>query len=161
MCWSVVLVVLCLATTPLIAAMDIDLLVLVPWHHDSGGLGLLPGARIAAQQINNRTDLLSGYSINIIEAGHEACGITEDYIGLLNLAYHGTNRPVESRNVAAVLGLFCSTSTASLSAIAGRNDVELLQLSGSNSPVFNQNTDNYPHLWRFLQSVGIYADMMI
>ena len=143
----------------------IDLLVLVPWPNPreftgrAGGLGLLPGARIAAQHINNRSDLLQGYRINIIEAGHEACGLTEQYLGLLNVVYFGIN-PFRNRNVAAVLGLYCSTITASLSAVAGREEVELLQLSSANSPIL-QNIDQYPHLWRFLQSASVYVDMMI
>ena len=140
-------------------SVEVDLLVLVPWHDGAGGLGLLPGARIAAQHINNRSDLLQGYRINIIEAGHEACGLTEQYLGLLNVVYFGIN-PFRNRNVAAVLGLYCSTITASLSAVAGREDVELLQLSSANSPIL-QNINKYPHLWRFLQSASVYVDMMI
>ena len=144
----------------------VDLLVLVPWPNPreftgrAGGLGLLPGARIAAQQINNRSDLLQGYRINIIEAGHESCGLTEQYLGLLNVVYFGT-KSFRNKRVAAVLGLYCSTTTASLSAVAGREDVELLQLAVANSPIFIQNIDQYPHLWRFLQSASVYADMMI
>ena len=140
---------------------EVDLLVLVPWHEGSSGLGLLPGARIAAQQINNRSDLLPGYRINIIEAGHESCGLTEQYLGLLNVVYFGTNSFRLNKNFGAVLGLYCSTTTASLSAVVGREDVELLQLACANSPIFIQNIDRYPHLWRFLQSASVYADTMI
>ena len=145
----------------------IHLLVLVPWPDPrdysgrDGGLGLLPGARVAAREVNQRTDLLPGIEINLIEAGHEACGLTEHSLGLLNLVNYGINPLDTMWNVAAVLGLYCSTVTAPLSTLASREGIELLQLSAANSPVFNKETNRFPHLWRFLQSAGVYADVMI
>ena len=142
----------------------IDLLVLVPWPDSrnysgrDGGLGLLSGGRIAAKEINNRTDLLAGYKINIIEGGHEACGLTVQSLGLVNLVHYSIN---SNSNVCAILGLYCSTSTESLSLLAGRDEIEFLQLSSANSPIFNDRIDRFPHLWKFLQSAGTYADMMI
>ena len=141
----------------------IDLLVLVPWPttNYSGGLGTLAGGRIAVEEINNTTGLLPpGYKINIIEGGHDACDATIQSLGLVNLVHFGIH-PNNDRNVGAILGLFCSTSTESLSLLAGRDEIDFLQLSSANSPIFNQRIDQYPHLWKFLQSAGIYADMMI
>ena len=37
----------------------------------------------------------------------------------------------------------------------------MIHLSASNSPFFNQQIDRFPHLWRFLESPNVYADMMI
>ena len=52
----------------------LNVLVLVPWPDSrpyagwDGGLDLLPGARIAIQEINNRSDILREYTITAIEA---------------------------------------------------------------------------------------------
>ena len=124
------------------------------------GPDLLTGARVAVQEINQRTDLLNRYEIKLIEAGHEACGLAETDLGLQNLVNNSIN-PSLPHNVVVILGLFCSTSTDALSPVAGREGVDLIQLSASNSPIFNLNSKSYPHLWRFLQSANIYVDMMI
>ena len=115
----------------------IRLLLLVPWPDEfgrdyagwDGGYDLIAGARVAQDDINNRTDLLADYTIQLIEAGHEACGLTENSLGLRNLVSHVTS-------VAAVLGLFCSTNTRQLSPLASHKNIGLIQLSASNSPLF-------------------------
>ena len=143
---------------------SIDILVLVPWpdpRQHAGwdvGLELLPAGRIAARTINNRTDLLRDYQINLIEAGHEACGLTENSLGLTNLVGKALST---GANVAAVLGLFCSTSTTALSPVAGHEGADLIQLSASYSPIFNKHSNRFPHLWRFVQSADVYADAIL
>ena len=146
----------------------INYLLLVPWPDVSNrihaawdaGFDLLTGARVAVQEINQRTDLLNRYKIELIEAGHEACGLAETDHGLQNLVNNSIN-PLLPHNVVVILGLFCSTSTDALSPIAGREGVDLIQFSASNSPIFNLNSKSYPHLWRFLQSANIYVNMTI
>ena len=143
-------------------------LLLVPWPDASNrshagwddGPDLITGARVAVQEINERRDLLNRYEVKLIEARHEACGLAETDLGLQNLVNNSIN-PSLPHNVVVILGLFCSTSTNALSPIAGRDDVALIQLSASNSPIFNLNYNSYPHLWRFLQSGDVYVDMMI
>ena len=143
---------------------SINILVLVPWPDSREyagwdvGLELLPGSRIAVEEINNRTDMLTGYRINIIEAGHDACGLTEHSLGLTNLVRESVE---PFRNVLAVLGLFCSSNTLALSPVAGRMGVDLIQIAGSYSPIFKQNTNRFPHLWRLIQSADVHAKLMI
>ena len=140
----------------------VKLLFLVPWPDEfgrdyagwDGGYDLIAGARVAQDDINNRTDLLADYTIQLIEAGHEACGLTENSLGLRNLVSHAAS-------VAAVLGLFCSTNTRQLSPLASHENIGLIQLSASNSPLFRSYFMMYPHQWRFLVSASVYADMML
>ena len=146
----------------------INYLLLVPWPDVSNrnhagwdaGFDLLTAARVAVQEINQRTALLNRYEIKLIEAGHEACGLAETDLGLQNLVNNSIN-PSLPHNVVVIMGLFCSTSTDALSPVAGREGVDLIQFAASNSPIFNLNSKSYPHLWRFLQSANIYVDMMI
>ena len=150
-------------TSPLTS---IHLLALVPWPDDrehadwDAGPDLLTSARVAIQEINNSTSVLPNYELVLIESGHEACGLVGADFGLVNLVENAVN-PWTSNPVAAVLGLFCSSSTKVLSPIAGAPGIDLIQLSGSNSPIFLTNKDDYPHLWRFLESATVHADAMV
>ena len=152
---------------------SVQLLVLVPWpsdRDDAGwdvGLDLLAGGRVAVNEINNTTDLLKGYHIELLVPvyGHEACGLRETSRGIINLVQHSIYPPGQ---VLAVLGLYCSTSTKEISSLAGHESIQLIQLSAANSPIFDPEVNkifhsvtDYPHLWRFLPSATVYADMMI
>ena len=120
------------------------------------GPDMLAAGRVAVQEINERPDLLSDYTIEMIEGQHEACGLTEANLGLRELAHKGINQSV---SIVAVLGLFCSTSTKVIAPVAGR--IGIIQLSAANSPLFSRNTQQFPHLWRILVSAEAYADMML
>ena len=146
---------------------SIQLLVLVPWSSDrddagwDAGLNLLTGGRVAVNEINNTTDLLKDYHIELLvpEYGHEACGVAEASQGLVNFVQHSMYPPGQ---VLAVLGLYCSTSTKEISLLAGHKSVQLIQLSATSSPIVDPEIYNmHTHLWRFLASTNAYADMMI
>lgn len=127
------------------------------------GAEMLPGARIARDYINsNRSDLLPGYRLEIIEANLEACGITdtieEAYINLVDYAFSQT-----CGSVAAIAGLPCSHTTLRVSRIAGHVGSDLIQVAASGSPVFDTDTSFtiYPRLWRYVSSAGVYVDIML
>ena len=136
------------------------LLTLVPFPQDNGGwdkgLGVIAGSRVAQDEINNRTDLLPGYHIELIVENIEACSRTEAGIGLSNLVRYTVDPPC--RPVVAVTGLVCSSHTAALSPVAGHNGFDLIQLSIANSPLFKTSSSSFSHLWRFLGSDTNYAD---
>ena len=144
----------------------INLLALVPWPDDrphadwDAGPDLLAGARVAINEINNSTDVLPNHRLNMIESGHEACGLSGANTGLVNMV----KKCLHNGPVAVILGLFCSTSTKILSPIAGKKGFDTIQLSGSNSPDFLASGDppgHYPHLYRFLESATVHADTVI
>ena len=124
-----------------------------------GGLGTLPGARVARDEINNRTDLLPGHHIELIEENAEACSLTNADNTLLNLVKYGIRAPC--RPMPAIIGLICSSHTIALSPIAGHAGVDLLQLAAANSPTFIFENSKFPHLWRFLGSADVYGDAML
>lgn len=133
-------------------------LVLIPFPNPSNstegwdrGLELLPAARLAARQINNRTDILDGYEIQLIEANSDPCGVSLPTNSVNNFAQHALDPNPLVRNAMAVVGLACSTVTASISLLSGRPEVDLLQVSMANSPVFVHNAE-YKRLWRVLPS---------
>ena len=138
------------------------LLTLVPFpdsEEESGwdkGLGTIPGARVARDEINDRIDLLHGYHIELIERNIEACSRTDAADGLKNLVKYTVDPPC--RPLAAVTGLMCSSHTELVSPVAGHVGMDLLQLAVANSPTFALQNDSFPHLWRFLGTGTAYAD---
>ena len=124
-----------------------------------GGLEVLSGARVARDEINNRTDLLPGYHIELIVENIEACSRTEAGIGLSNLVKYTVNPPC--RPVVAVTGLVCSSHTSVLSPVAGHDSFDLIQLSAANSPIFKTQNNRFPHLWHFLGSATVYSDTVL
>ena len=152
----------CPPTTANIETKPLYLLTLVPFpdpSNDAGwdrGLGALPGARVAQDEINNRTDLLPGYHIELIEENIEACSLTEAGIGLTNLVKYTVNPPCHP--VVAVVGLLCSSHTSIVSPVAGHDGFDLIQLSVANSPIFRTQNNSFPHLWRVLGAGTVYAD---
>ena len=147
----------------------IYILALVPFPDDRENAGwdygvqMLPGGRIARDFINcNRSDLLPGYRLELIESNHEACGITkivEDVY--INLARFGLDQ--ECGPVVAIVGLACSPSTVRVSQVAGRAGSDIIQLASAGSPIFDRDTDfkTYPRLWRYVSSAGVYVDVVI
>ena len=143
----------------------LPVLVLVPYpdpRNESGwdrGLELIPAARVAVKEINNHTDLLPGYKIQLIEASSDACSVIIAAKSLINLSAYtlSTSRP---DNAIAVTGLACSTVTAAVSPIAGQSEIDLIQISMSTSPIF-RNQNRYRRLWRVLPSSLPYNKAMI
>ena len=140
---------------------ELSVLVLVP-HPDfnpnsgwSSGIELLPAARIAASEINNRADILPGYNLSLIEAPSDTCGRTNAPIGLSNFVRYAVANKM-SNKVIAVTGLVCSTVTEAVSPIAGRTEVDVIQLSLSISPLL-RDTSKYRHLWHMLPSSTIFV----
>ena len=133
------------------------ILVLVPFPSLNGskgwdrGLELLPAARVAVKEINSNPDLLAGYNIQLIERSHDACSESVISQGVINFIHNALQTESNNTNAIAVLGLACSGVAATLSPIAGREEVSLLQLAIANSHAL-RNQSTYPHLWRFLSS---------
>ena len=146
------------STTDLDGLVKLPVLVLVPFPNPSNstegwdrGLELLPAARLAMRQINNSSNILNGYELQLIEADSDPCAVSLPTDSVNNFAQHSLNRNPVTRNTIAVLGLACSTVTASISLLSGRPEVDLLQLSMANSPSFVDNK-KYKRLWRVLPS---------
>ena len=143
-------------------AKPLYVLTLVPFPNPSNdggwdrGLGTLPGALVAKDEINNRTGLLPGYHIELIVKNSEACSQTHASIGLNNLVKYTVSPP--SHPVVAVAGLFCSSHTSILSPVAGHEGYDLIQLSAANSPIFHDQFSSFSHLWRLLGSGSVYVD---
>ena len=145
---------------------SLPVLVLLPYpdqRDDSGwdrGLELLPAGRLAVKEINNNSRILPGYEIQLIERSSDACGRSVTINSLTNFAGNALQWEPNTTNAIAVIGLACSTVTASISPLAGREGVELLQISMSNSLILRDKI-RYRHLWRVLPSLSVIVSTVI
>ena len=145
---------------------SLPVLVLLPYpdpRDDSGwdrGLELLPAARLAVKEINNNSGILPGYEIQLIERSSDGCGRSVIINGLSNFAGNALQYEPNTTNAIAVIGLACSTVTASISPLAGREGVDLLQMAMSISEIFRDKI-TYRHLWRVLPSSSVFVSTTI
>ena len=130
-----------------------------PSGQQAEGLSMLSGARIAQDQINNLSDLLPGYHVELIVKNIESCSCSEAGIGLSNLMEHTTG--LSSTPVVAITGLVCSSHTEQLSPIAGHLGFDLLQFSAANSPIFQTRKEHFPHLWHLVGSATVYSETVL
>ena len=122
-------------------------------------VSIVSGALIAQDEINNRTNLIPGYHIELIVKRREPCSSNHLVAGLSNLLNYTIDPPC--RPVVAVSGLGCSSHTIVMSPVAGHNGFDLIQLSSANSPIFQTQNHRFPHLWNFLGSATVYPDTVL
>ena len=135
------------------------LLNVVPYPDDrpfagwEGGFELIPAGDLAIEQINNKSDLLPGYRLELVDIESEACGISTITTGYVNFYRHLVQ---PNSLVVGVVGLFCSTVTAAISPVASHPGIDYIQVAGSTSPLF-QNVTAYPRLYHAISSTTIFS----
>ena len=145
------------------SAESLRILSLLPYADSDGlygwdrGLELLPAARIAVRHINQQTNVLPGYQIELIEQSSDACGRDVVTRGLQNLVGSALT-PDRDANAIAVVGLACSAVTRTVSPVAGRFD--LLQVAIANSQLLRDRKE-FPHLWRVISTSDVLVDATI
>ena len=132
------------------------LVTLVPF---SSSIGVVAGALVAQEEINNLADILPGYHIELIIKERESCSSDQIGTGLSNVLKYTIDPPC--RPVVAVSGLGCSSHAAVMSPIIGHDGFDLIHLSIANSPIFQSQIHRFPHLWTFLGSATTYSDMIL
>ena len=135
----------------------LHLLTLLP--HGDVADSLLPAAELAVDKINAKDDLLPGYRLELIAADTELCNetlLTESYIRFVK--YVASGGPF---NVVGVTGMTCATVTQAISPLAGRPDVDLLQISAGELPPTFTNNQAYPRLYRIISSSAVQNDALL
>ena len=120
---------------------------------------LLPAAELAVDKINAKDDFLPGYKLELIAADTELCNetlITESYTSFVK--YVASDGPF---NVVGVTGMTCATVTQAISPLAGRPDVDLLQISAGELPPSFTNDQAYPRLYRVISSSAVQNDALL
>ena len=145
----------------------LHLLALVPLRETAGlpsqpphnrGEDMIAAAELAVNKINLRDDILPHYRLELVPTNAELCGqnLAADALG--NFVRHVTGGDL---NIVGVVGLVCSTVTQAVSPLAGRPEIDLLQISaGATSPVFTSE-EEYPRLYRMMSSSAVYNDAVL
>ena len=122
----------------------------------SQGLELVPAGLLALKHINSTPYFLNGHTLELIVKEGEGCGTTVIVDDIYSL-FQELSTPYT--NVVGVVGLPCSTATGAVSKLAGHLGINLIQISGSMSPVLQDRT-TYPRLYLAATSVG-FLDSII
>ena len=128
------------------AHVRLHLLSLLPAFQDIEFPALIPAARLAVELINNRSDILNGYDLDLIEAASSCVNELTGLIGLVPEVFHGGKR------IAGIVGPVCSRSTVVISSLLNREDVALINihLAGTDDLM---NRDRYPYAFGAFGSV--------
>ena len=102
---------------------------------------VIPAARLARDEINNNTDILPGYKLELVEADSR-CSRDPGLRAFVKNALDIDRPPV------AILGAGCSSSTIPIASLTGRDDIRIPQLSYGATSVFLSFKHSYPYFYR-------------
>ena len=117
------------------------------------GHDIAPAVYLAVEQINNRTDLLSDYQVELIRADG-GCNVTErTVIGINKLA-------CSCKPVVGIIGPSCGTSSMVISQIVGNHEFSLTTIHYGQREILGNRT-LFPYAFGILGSQAIYVDAVV
>ena len=127
------------------------------------GHSIIPAVQLAVKQINERQDLLPGYTLQI-SVGNSGCDkISRTAVTLVeNLFYGNTTEGVQSlqdKQVAGIVGPSCSA--ASIFLVKSLQRTGILQLYSGNTPVLSTSNPLYKYSFGMISSSKVYIDTLL
>jgi hypothetical protein len=145
---------------------EVKFLVLAPYADSifgepgwDGGPAVVPAVRLAVARINNRTDILPDYRIELVES-NSGCEIEQAaFFGFVSRVFRSVRE--EGGNVVGVIGPGCSGATIVLGRLAVQDSVSMIHISPSATSPILTDTTTYNNTYRILSSALQYIDMFI
>ncbi len=116
------------------------------------GLEILPGARVAVEEVNRNTDILPGYQLELVELITEGC--SRD-LALVQLIQH-LHYDVDNSTV-GVVGPLCNEATELIATIASHPEFSLVQIAAAPSLIV-MDRNAFPYLFQMLPLSNAYID---
>lgn len=124
------------------------------------GLDLIPAGHLAVEQINNRSDILQGYELKLIDIDSEACGRNIVIKGTVNVFKELVN-PNQRECIVGVVGLLCSSVTDVISPIVSHPEIGgYVQIAASTSPVHRTPTQTNSKLFHIIGSSSVFNEVI-
>ena len=126
---------------------------LVPSRTD--GRTIIAGAQLALQEINNRTDVLANYNLELIPAD-DGCNFSwKAVISLIdNLYYSG------GKQIVGIIGPECSDATEAVAPLTGQPEIALINVQLGSAPGLG-NRSLYPYSFGINPSTSNAIDSMV
>ena len=137
---------------------DIHFLVLGPFPDNrlaskpgwNGGPALIPAARLASDQINNRTDVLPGFKLKLVE-GDSGCNATsKTSVSFVKPLFPGLREHV--KKMYGIIGPGCSEATHFIGTLVGKEGINLIQIAPTATSPDLTDTEKYSNTFRMLAS---------
>ena len=117
------------------------------------GPSLFSAARLATDIINNRTDILPGYTIRLLD-GDSACGLstrtTETFV---REAFHSLN----TDRVVGIVGPACSVAATEIGGLTTKSGISRVVITIANGP---QLRNKYSNMFKIVSSSTVYGDVL-
>lgn len=136
---------------------SVAFLVLVPYGGDGdqpgwkAGPAVIPAVRLAVDRINNGTDILPGYEIQLVEGNSGCQNLPKSAYSFVPRVFNDANDRMSPR-VVGVIGPACSESALLLGTLGARDGISLIQVSPSATSPLLTFTDKYPNTYRTLST---------
>ena len=125
------------------------------------GLDLVPAAHLAAEEINNRSEILTGFDLQVVDIDSEACGRGTIIKGLVNIYRELVSQAPDSPEcLVGVMGFPCSSVTNVLAPIIGHQNTGYVTLANSVSPA-HRNIEEYPNLFHTISSSSVHSIVLL
>ena len=116
---------------------------------------IIPGAYLAVSDINNRSDVLADYRLELI-AADDGCNIS--WLGIINLIsnlYYA-----DHKQIVGIVGPRCSDSTKAVASLTGRPEIALLNVHLGNAPELANRT-LYPYSYGIRPPTSVDVDAVV
>ena len=114
---------------------------------------LQPGAHLAVEEINNRSDILADYRLEVIEAD---CGCNLYWKGVISFTKYLYGYAGD-KQIVGLIGPQCSDSTLPIAALLARPQVSLVNIHLGSSPLLSNRT-LYPFTFGILPPKALVVE---
>ena len=119
----------------------------------AGSPAIIPAVRLAVEHINNRADILDGYTLKQFEADSGCANSVNAVINFVRYVYHS------GRRIVGIVGPACSGPTERVGLFSAQSEVSILQVSTATSPELTD--EKYSNTFRAVSSALVYIDVFV